>query len=347
MTSRLAASLLSVAACLPAGALNIELNAAPGMDANALAGFQAAAAFWESRLTDSVDVYLDVGFSALDPGVLGQAGSNQLWMNVDDFFTVLAADATSSYDALAVGNLPPLSVLGGLSFLTQRDTENGSMIVSLDNDDSINNTRILLNSANAKALNIYSSTDSDASITFSSGFAWDFDPSDGVGAGLRDFVGVAIHEIGHALGFTSGVDFIEIARTGLEGQNPPFDAPFDLDGFEVFTTLDMFRYSAAGVLDLSVGAASYFSLDGGATNLALFSTGNSPFGDGHQASHWKDLLGIGIMDPTSQPPGQVNLPTTLDEVALDVIGWDVVPEPSSLALAALGSLLLVGRRRRC
>lgn len=30
--------------------------------------------------------------------------------------------------------------------------------------------------------------------------------TDGIGAGLQDFVGLAIHEIGHALGFASGVD---------------------------------------------------------------------------------------------------------------------------------------------
>jgi len=347
MTPRLAASLLFTTLCLPAQALNIQLNAAPGMDANALAGFQMAASYWEARLLDSVQVNIDVDFSALSPGVLGQAGSVQVPVLVSDFYTALIGDSSTSYDALAVGNLPSLTGGGGLSFLTQKNTEGSSLTVTLDNDDSSNNLYLALNKANAKALGLSSSTTADASITFSSGFSWDFDSSDGVGAGLQDFVGVAIHEIGHALGFTSGVDMVEMGIDGMSGGDPPFDAPFDLDGYAVFSSLDLFRYSSAGVLDLSVGANAYFSLDGGTTNLAPFSTG-SVYGDGNQTSHWKDGLALGIMDPTANPAGQVNTPTTLDMIGFDVIGWDLndaVPEPSSLALLLLGSLMF-GRRRR-
>lgn len=346
MTPRLAASLLFTA-CLPAQALDIQLNAAPGMDANALAGFQIAASYWEARLMDSVQVNIDVDFAALSPGVLGQAGSDQVVVPVSTFFSALGADSTTSYDALALGNLPGLSGLGGLSFRTQANTEGSSLIVSLDNDDSNNNRYLALNTANAKALGLYSSTSPDASITFSSGFLWDFDSGDGVGAGLQDFVGVAIHEIGHALGFLSGIDTVEMAIDGVPGADSPFDLPFDLDEYAVFSSLDMFRYSSAGVLDLAVGENSYFSLDGGLTNLGFFSTGTT-YGDGNQASHWKDNLALGIMDPTANPAGQANTPSTLDKIALDAIGWDMnyaVPEPSSLLMLALGSLML-GRRRR-
>ena len=339
MTSRLAASLLLTAACLPAGALDIQLNATPGMDAQALAGFQMAASYWEARLTDSVQVNINIGFQTLSPGVLGQAGSETTVISVFDYFTALTADSASSYDSLAVGNLPPISGLGGLSFLTQTDTEGGSALVSLDNDDSGNNAWLSLNTANAKALGLFSGTGSDASITFSDVFSWDFDSSDGVGAGLQDIVGVAIHEMGHALGFTSGIDTVDWAVGAAE----------DLDPFAIFSGLDMFRYSADGVLDLAAGGTPYFSLDGGATNLGFFSTG-SDLGDGNQASHWKDGLALGIMDPTANPAGQTNTPTTLDKIAFDVIGWDVdynaVPEPSSLLAAALGMLLIAGRRRR-
>lgn len=347
MTPRLAASLLFTTACLPAQALNIQLNAAPGMDANALAGFQIAASYWEARLMDPVQVNIDIDFSALSPGVLGQAGSSQVVVPVSMFFGALGTDASTSYDTLAVGNLPTLSGLGGVSFLTQANTEGGSLAISLDNDDSNNNLYLALNTANAKALGLYSSPDADAAITFSSGFAWDFDSGDGVGAGLQDFVGVAIHEIGHALGFTSGIDVVEMGIDGVPGADPPFDEPFDLEDYAVFSSLDMFRYGSVGQLDLSVGSASYFSLDGGTTNLGLFSTG-SVYGDGNQTSHWKDNLALGIMDPTANPAGQVNTPSTLDKIALDVIGWDMnyaVPEPSSLLMLALGSLML-GRRRR-
>ena len=317
----LPAAALLLLLSLPGQALQIQLNAAPGMDADALAGFEMAASFWESRLADSVQVNIDIGFENLGPQILGQAGSSQVVVSVADFFSALGADSTSSYDTLAVGNLPTLSGLGGLSFLTQTNTEGGSALVSLDNDNSANNRFLSLNTANAKALGLYSSTASDASITFSSAFSWDFDPTDGngVSVGLQDFVGVAIHEIGHALGFTSGIDTVDFAITGDEAYGPPFDAPFDLEGYAVFSSLDMFRYSAPGTLNLAVGGTPYFSLDAGTTDLGLFSTGTT-HGDGSQSSHWKDDLGLGIMDPTARPPGQVNEVSELDLIAMDVIG---------------------------
>jgi len=331
-------------ACLaPSHALNINLNAPVGIDSSALSGFQFAANYWQSKLMDNVSVNINVNFSVLGPGILGSTGSSQLGFAVSDVMGALAYDATSANDFLAVSSFPSLSSLGNLSFLTQRNTEGGSTLVSLDNDDlgdaSNNNQYLALTSANARALgwDPGNSTYVDAAISFSSSFAWDFDPSDGVGAGLQDFVGVTIHEMGHALGFVSGVDDVDYYITN----------PFDIDPYAVFTTLDLFRYSAPGTLDLSVGAAAYFSLDGGTTSLGAFSTGSTVNGgDGRQASHWKDNLGLGIMDPTANPAGQANTPTNLDLTAFDVIGWDLVPEPSSAILAIAGAAIGLARRRR-
>src|SRR5262249_26172948 len=56
-----------------------------------------------------------------------------------------------------------------------------------------------------------------------------------------------------------------------------------------------------------------------ATSLGTFSTGQT-HGDGRQASHWKDNLALGIMDPTAAP-GEQMLITNLDRQAMDVIGW--------------------------
>ncbi|MEO5716625.1 MAG: NF038122 family metalloprotease [Luteolibacter sp.] len=336
-------------ACLvPSHALNINLNAPGGIDPGALAGFQLAANYWQSKLADSVTVNINVDFSVLGPGILGSTGSSSLGFAVSDVMGALAFDAKSSNDFLAVSSFPSLSALGNLSFLTQQNTEGGSALVSLDNDDladaylgnvSTNNQFLALTSANARALgwDPGNSTYVDAAISFSSSFAWDFDPSNGIGAGLQDFVGVTIHEMGHALGFVSGVDDVDYFITN----------PADIDPYAVFTTLDLFRYSAPGTLDLGVGDASYFSIDGGVTSLGAFSTGSlENGGDGRQASHWKDNLGLGIMDPTANPAGQANTPTELDLTAFDSIGWDLVPEPSAAMLALAGAVISLARRRR-
>jgi hypothetical protein len=337
MKLQIMAAGLQLACLAPSNALVVSLNPAAGMDPNALAGFQAAANYWQSQLTDNVTVNVNVGFSALGPDILGSAGSTRAVFSVADVRAALIGDATSTNDMLAIGNLPTLSGLGGISFLTQVNSETGSTAVTLDNDNSDNNRFLDLNTANAKALGWIAPDPlaADASITFSSLFSWDFDQSNGVGAGLQDFVGVAIHEIGHALGFVSGVDIVD----GYIGN------PTNLDNYAIYSALDFFRFSAPGTLNLAAGDAAYFSLDGGTTNLGNFSTG-SFYGDGQQASHWKDDLGIGIMDPTAQPAGQINTPSTLDLVAFDVIGWNLVPEPSSALLGSLSLLFVMTRRRR-
>jgi hypothetical protein len=46
-----------------------------GVGTQARAGFEAAAALWAAAFSDPVTIRLDVGFRALGPGILGQAGS--------------------------------------------------------------------------------------------------------------------------------------------------------------------------------------------------------------------------------------------------------------------------------
>lgn len=140
------------------------------------------------------------------------------------------------------------------------------------------------------------------------------------------------------------------------GAGPGSGAVDSLDPYAVFSTLDLFRYSnvslsrGAGILDLSAGDfEQYFSIDGGVTNTAFFSTGAYQ-GDGRQASHFKDNLGLGIMDPTAAPGSALSV-SPFDLMALDVIGYDLrraatVPVPDSAFLFALGALGLSGIRKR-
>ena len=315
-----------------------------GMSAAALAGFQQATSIWEASVTDDVTINLEIRFDAsLPANVLGSTGSSSQSNTVTQVRNALTGDSLSVSDALAVANLPAGATL---SFLTN-DSDTSAVIT--DNDTNGNNLFLDVNTANAKALGLLAAHDtgSDGSIGFNSAFSWDFDQTDGVTGGRQDFVGVTVHEIGHALGFVSGVDTVDATH----GAGP--SAPIDLNNYRVHSVLDLYRYSAAGQLNYATGGAPYFSLDGGTTSTATFSTGNFN-GDGRQASHWKDNLGLGIMDPTANsptatPPGNENHLSTLDLQAFDVIGWDLaapVPEPSTGVLLMGSALAMFGFRRR-
>lgn len=179
-----------------------------------------------------------------------------------------------------------------------------------------------LTRANAKSLGLLpnDASDSDASITFSSEFNWDFDQSDGIDANHFNFVFVAAHEIGHMLGFTSGVDILDI-------NSPPQGGPFSSDQFTHVSSADIFRFSTnsvaegAGTIDWAAdNRPKFFAIDGGATDLGEYSRGRN-FGDGQQASHWRDNQGLGLMDPTVAP-GELSQITNLDEQLFDVIGYE-------------------------
>jgi len=248
---------------------------------------------------------------------------------VPDFLKLkdaLAADAQSANDFFAVANLPT----GTNSLTALRDARDGT--VFMDADSSGNNTFFRINTANAKALGLLEpdAPGEDASISFNSSVNFDFDPSDGISFGATDFIGVATHEIGHALGVTSGVDLIDIftgdgpsADVDLNGLGPGVGS---LNPFALFSAVDLFRRSddsiAAGtdVLDLSTIPGAFFSIDGQPSDL-LLETGSFN-GSGQQASHFVDNLGLGIFDPTAAPGERLQISNN-DLFVLDVIGFDL------------------------
>lgn len=324
----------------------------PALYAQVRGGFNTAAARWSALFTDAVQVNITINYAALGAGIIGSASSNSTLVTYTAARAALVGDVKSVDDATATANLqaaPALSLL--LNRTNNSPNGAGSATPFVDNDGDANNTTIRMNQANARALGLFAAVDgtTDATITFSSNFSFDFNPVGGIDAGTMDFIGVATHEIGHALGFTSGVDILDINSSGTF---------FNDDQFTFVRTLDLFRYSAdsAALTSLDWTAdtrTKYFSIDGGSTSLATFSTGRT-HGDGQQASHWKDNLGIGIMDPTADFAETLAI-SNLDVRALDVIGWDLptnlgatAPEPGTVALMALGlaPLGLLARRRK-
>lgn len=323
--------------------LGVSVPAAPifdfvvsgDMPAEAQAAFAAAGARWSNLLADDVTITIEISFADLSAGVLGGASSTMYYAPYASVNALLGLDATSPDDAIANAHLQA----GPLVAMMNYSEEHPGATPQVDNDNNGNNNYMLFTSANGRALGFDIPSGNDATIQFNTDYAsvFDYNPDDGIGAGQLDFVGIATHEIGHVLGFVSGVD--------TRDYNPDAYSENQVDILS--TPLDLYRYSANGVLDWSVGGTPYFSIDGGATSIELFATGKN-LGDGFQASHWQNNA-PGIMDPNFAY-GQLGQLTALDLQAVDVIGWDLaafaVPEPGGVLLAGSGLLAAILWRRR-
>jgi hypothetical protein len=334
------------------GILALEAGRPPqrALADSVVSGFHAAIDLWQGLLHDRATVNITFDYSLLDPSAIGAADPV---LDGYDYATsvwpALVADSTSRDDSIAVGSLPsPLAT--GIDFITN-DTTLTPSPRTRDANGSTNNTLMPIARANAKALGLLPADDpgADGQIMFSSRAAWDFDRSDGIDHDRVDFVGLAAHEIGHLLGFYSGTDVVDsVGGDGIAPEGPFAAQNIDLDPQGVFSMLDVFRYTndslsrpdqpTGGLRDFSfgqpaVGDRPFFSIDGGRTRLATFSTGRFN-GDGFQASHWQNELALGVFIPIVHQGKELRI-THLDLVALDAIGWDMasVPEPDMIMLA--------------
>ncbi|MEM0924661.1 MAG: NF038122 family metalloprotease, partial [Planctomycetota bacterium] len=154
----------------------------------------------------------------------------------------------------------------------------------------------------------------------------------------NEFEAVVVHEIGHVLGFRSGIDDINDDNELIPTAMDLFRFASDLrtlnpDSPEEFSTLPR-------ELRTNVNVEIDFVLD-------PWSTGRSSFpverGVGLQASHWldEDLAGsnIGIMDPTIGL-GSVSTITLADLRMFDLLGWDIAPPGETLSQIVIDPRLL-------
>jgi len=315
-----------------------DVGSAP-MSAQALQGFEAGAAIWESALRDPVVVRIHIAMRDFGPGnanVIGQASSTLYAGDYTELLAALRADRTSADDHAVVAALPAGPTYSRRINLTA-DTPGDDPLAPWTHTTDY----FYINGANAKALGMLPADFAavDAFIEFNAAFAFDYDRSDGIDPDRMDFIGVAAHEIGHALGFLSVADYVDQARLVA----PPFTAD-DLAHFP----MDFLRYTPEsallGLTDVTVGASARYLLVNG---VSISMSGGVLNGDGQQASHFKDNLGLGMMDPTAAF-GELRLLGAADLMVMDAIGWDLVavPEPSVHGLGLAAAVLALAARRR-
>lgn len=288
--------------------LNIILRGTAQLDANPQArqAFERAAQIWEARIANPITVYVDVDFGttrfgeAFPEGVIASAdtddlGGENLYDGVRSLLIARADTAAeqSIYNALPTGSIP---------------TDIGST------------TNALAPSILLRAIGAIEATaandDSAPSIGFNSAFAYDFDPSNGITPGRKDFEGVVVHEIGHMLGFVSSVGNVELGA--------PANYPAIFDYFRFRPTVTSGTFTSAQRIQSSGGAQVFFA--GGAQLPFSTGRGDGEGGDQNQASHWKDddLTGvrIGIMDPTLDSGFRTELSAN-DLLAFAIMGYDI------------------------
>src|SRR5262249_14853288 len=162
-----------------------------------------------------------VGGSPLGGGDLGESEAFLDSFSYSQIVNALAADARDSADSSAVSSLPASDPTGG-----------GPYWVA---------------TAAARAVGVAGPSRQlvgCVGVSSSSGI-FDYNSSDGVGAGQYDFFGVVAHEISEVLGRTL------LVGTSIGATSNSYDP------------LDLFHFSAPGVHDFLGTKAGYFSIDGG------------------------------------------------------------------------------------
>jgi hypothetical protein len=293
--------------------LTIVLRATATLDANApaKAAFIRAAQVWEAQIKSPITIYLDVHFgpkradgSDWPSGTIGSTSSPTLSSLYQTVRGQLYAGRSTAAEEPLYNSLPASAL----------PTNQGDA------------TSITVAQTIARAIGLLDPTAQPSevapSIGFNSAFSYDFDPNDasdgpggdGINAGETDFEAVAVHEIGHALGF--------ISRAGRTTASVP--AVWDLFRFRTGTTLGTFG-SAQRIMTAD-GLQFYFS---GPAEVGLStggSDGDAPGGDGRQSSHWRDdSFGtgyVGIMDPTIASGVRRQI-TANDTIALDSFGYNL------------------------
>jgi hypothetical protein len=280
-----------------AGGLNIIFTLGSSVPSAAIASFTAIESYLEGLFADPITITISVSYQAMGSGILGGTStfytSSTYTTARNGLINGQDGDDTIQ-DSLPTGSTCPVRYNGNSSTVSQEGT-------------------VYWTRANYRAT-VGSVTGNAASMTFNTQFSWDYDPSNGVSN--YSFRDVLVHEVGHALGFVSRVDY----------------------GASVtdMTSLDLFRFQTTdGTGDYNPDTLAEWQTK---ARLVDYNTPNDAHhtdlvsveykmsdGTPYQASHFREqTANIGIMDPAFAA-GQTFYPNYMkasDLAVFDAIGYD-------------------------
>ncbi len=276
--------------------LNVVYVLGASVPAAAVPAFAAAEAYIESQFpSDAMTITIPVSFASLGSGIIGGTSSSY------------GTASWTSSRSLIVGGMDASDTI-------QNSLPAASISVRYSTNVTTAENRVFWTFANWKA-NGGTVSGNDASMQYSTNFPFDYDPSNGVTANTISLQDVIVHETGHALGCTSGVDF----------------RVKDIEASDIFR----FRRTDGTGTDLNPDTAAEFTT---APRWCVFNSPNDDvnfddlsteirFSDGspYQASHWREQIpAIGIMDPAFSY-GETFYPNfyrSTDLTLFDAIGYD-------------------------
>jgi hypothetical protein len=274
-------------------------------------GFVAAVDYvvnlYDSLFTNAVTVNIDVGYGEIGGQSLesGALGESEAYLVSPTY-----AEAVSALTSDATSTL-------------QKDAD-----ATVPASAPYSSGNLWMSTAQAKALGLLSPTSGnlDGYVGFSSSLPFSYATTGTPVSGQYDFVSVVEHEISEVMGRASYIGA-------------------DINGAASFSLMDLFRYSAPGVRDLTATPPSpytgaYFSVNNGTTNLDNWNTASS--GD---LGDWAASAGADAYLAFSWP-GQLDGLSSADYALMNVLGWDLTPPVTtvtSMTASPASGALTVGQ----